>query len=99
MTPTTKDGKTLVQIKFTARKSGYGIYSKPQHSIASQLRGRSEVIEVFNGPGDISWKCASERPSKNGQHSMALGRLCKLAGSVAKHQKVPRIRELHLVRR
>ena len=46
---TTKDGRTLVQIKFTAGKSGYGIYSKPQHLIALQLISRNEVVEVFNG--------------------------------------------------
>ena len=56
----TKDG-TQVQIKFTAGKSGYGIYSKPQHLIALQLVDRSKVVEVFNGPGEIAWKCAKQR--------------------------------------
>jgi hypothetical protein len=71
---TTKDGRKLVQIKFTAGKSGYGIYSKPQHLIALQLVSRNEVVEVFNGPGEIAWKCTSAKPSKNSQHSMAMGR-------------------------
>jgi hypothetical protein len=95
----TKDGKTLVQIKFTAGKSGYGIFSKPQHLIALQLVDRSEVVEIFNGPGEIAWKCASAKPAKNGQHSMAMGRLRKLNAEVADHQRIRRVRDLHLVRR
>jgi hypothetical protein len=95
---TTRDGKTLVQIKFTAGKSGYGIYSKPQHLIALQLVSRNEVIEVYNGPGDIAWKCASPK-SKNGQHSMAMGRLRALNAEVTNHQRIPRVRDLHLLRR
>jgi hypothetical protein len=96
---TTRDGKILVQIKFTAGKSGYGIYSKPQHLIALQLVSRNEVIEVFNGPGEIAWKCASAMPSKNSQHSMAMGRLRSLNTEVAEHQRIPKMRELQLVRR
>jgi hypothetical protein len=95
----TKDGRTHVQIKFTAGKSGYGIYSRPQHLIALQLVGRREVVEVFNGPGEIAWKCASAKPSKNSQHSMAMGRLRALNAEVADHQRIPRMRDLHLVRR
>ena len=63
---TTKDGKTLVQIKFTAGKSGYGIYSKPQHLIALQLRGRSEVVEVFNGPGTSRGSAPAKSHPKTG---------------------------------
>jgi len=95
----TKDGRTQVQIKFTAGKSGYGIYSKPQHLIALQLVGRREVVEVFNGPGEIAWKCASAKPSKNGQHSMAMGRLRALNAGVPNDQRVPQMRNLHLVPR
>jgi hypothetical protein len=95
----TKDGRTQVQIKFTAGKSGYGIYSRPQHLIALQLVSRREVVEVFNGPGEIAWKCASAKPSKNSQHSMAMGRLRALNAEVADHQRIPRLRDLHLVRR
>lgn len=92
----TRDGKTLVQIKFTAGESGYGIYSKPQHLIALQLYGRHEVIEVFNGPGEVAWKCASAKPSKNGQHSMAIGRLRALNAEVADQWRIPRLRDLRL---
>ena len=63
------------------------IYSKPQHLIALQLVGRREVVEVFNGPGEIAWKCASVKPSKNGQHSMAMGRLRALDVELASHER------------
>jgi hypothetical protein len=96
---TTKDGGILVQIKFTAGRSGYGIYSKPQHLIALQLVNRNEVVEVFNGPGEIAWQCASAKPSKNGQHSMAMGRLRALNAEVADHRRIPRVRNLYLGRR
>jgi hypothetical protein len=46
-----------------------------------------------------SSQCASAKPSKNGQHTMALGRLQKLDAEVRNDQKIPRVRELHLVRR
>ncbi|WP_370987196.1 hypothetical protein [Bradyrhizobium sp. DN5] len=63
------------------------IYSKPQHLIALQLVGRREVVEVFNGPGEIAWKCASVKPSKNGQHSTAMGRLRALDVELASHER------------
>src|SRR5207249_2647045 len=69
----TVDGKRLVQVKFTAGKSGFGIYGKPDYLIALQLLDRKKVMEVFNGPGEIAWECAG-RPQKNGQCSMAIGR-------------------------
>jgi hypothetical protein len=95
----TKDGKTQVQIKFTAGKTGYGIFSKPQHLIALRLVDRREVVEVFNGPGEIAWKCASDKPWKSGQHSMAMGRLRDLNKEVADHQRIRRVHDLHLFRR
>ena len=95
---TTKDGKTKVQIKFTAGTSGYGIYSKPQHLIALQLRNRNEVVEVFNGPGEIAWRCAGPK-SKNDQHRMALGRLKALKDEVPADLRIPQLRQLELVRR
>ena len=71
----------------------------PQHLIALQLFSRNEVVEVFNGPGEIAWKCASAKPSKNSQHSMAMGRLRALNSEVSDHQRIPRVRDLYLVRR
>jgi hypothetical protein len=52
----TRDGK-LVQIKFTAGSSGYGIYGRPDFLIALRLANRRDIVEVFNGPGQIAWQC------------------------------------------
>ena len=41
----------------------------------------------------------SAKPSKNSQYSMAMGRLRALNAEVADHERIPRMRELHLVRR
>jgi hypothetical protein len=94
----TKDEKTLVQIKFTAGKSGYGIYSKPQHLIALRLKDRNQIEEVFNGPGEIAWKCASKTASKNAQHTMAMGRLAALMNEVKETDRIPMLRQLELRR-
>jgi hypothetical protein len=63
----TKDGK-LIQVKFTAGKS-IGIYAKPDYLIVLRLADRKEIVEVYNGPGEIAWACAG-KPQKNGQCSM-----------------------------
>jgi hypothetical protein len=94
----TKDNKRLVQIKFTAGDSGFGIYGKPDYLIALRLINRRDVLEVFNGPGEIAWQCAG-KPQKNGQCSMAMGRLAALNYGVPVAERVPRVRELQMLQR
>jgi hypothetical protein len=91
----TKDGR-LVQIKFTAGSSGYGIYAKPDYLIALRLMNRRDIVEVFNGPGDIAWGCVAGKASKNGPYSMAMGKLERLGERVAENDKIRRVRELRL---
>ena len=50
----TKDGKRMVQVKFTAGKS-FGIYAQPDYLIALRLANRNEIVEVFSGPGGVAW--------------------------------------------
>jgi hypothetical protein len=94
----TKDGKRQVQIKFTAGTSGFGIYGKPDYLIALRLINRKDVVEVFNGPGTIAWQCAG-KPQKNGQRSLAMGRLAALNKSVPAAERIPRVREMQLLQR
>jgi hypothetical protein len=94
----TKDGKRHVQIKFTAGNSSFSIYGKPDYLIALRLVDRRDIVEVFNGPGDIAWQCAG-KPQKNGQCSMAMGRLATLNKNVPKIERISRVRELQLLRR
>jgi len=91
----TKDGKRMVQVKFTAGKS-FGIYERPDYLIALRLANRNEIVVVFNGPGAIAWKCAGKKSQKNGQRSMSVGRLAELSKEVPEDEKIPLIRELRL---
>ena len=90
----TKDGKRLVQVKFTAGNS-FGIYAQPDYLIALKLANRNEIVEIFSGPGAIAWECAG-KPQKNGQCGTAVGRLMELAKKVPDAERIPRVRELRL---
>jgi hypothetical protein len=90
----TKDGKRLVQVKFTAGRS-FGIYAQPDYLIALKLANRNEIVEVFSGPGAIAWECAG-KPQKNGQCSMSVVRLVELAKKVPDAERIRRVRELRL---
>jgi hypothetical protein len=94
----TKDGKRPVQIKFTAGNSGFGIYEKPDYLIALRLIDRRDVVEVFNGPGKIAWQCAGKL-QKNGQCSIAMGKLASLNKSVPAAERILQVRELQLLQR
>lgn len=93
----TKDGKRMVQVKFTAGKS-FGIYARPDYLIALRLANRTDIVEVYNGPGAIAWECAG-KPQKNGQCSMSVGRLAELAKNVPDSEKIPLVRTLQLAAR
>lgn len=90
----TKDGR-LVQVKFTAGKSGYSIYGKPDNLIALRLVERRNLVEIFNGPGAIAWECVGGE-QKNGQRALSMSRLAEANCRVPEANRIRRVHELHL---
>jgi hypothetical protein len=91
----TRDGKRLVQVKFSGGSTSFGIYGKPDYLIAMRLVNRTDIVEVFNGPGEIAWQSVG-KSQKNGQYSMGIGKLVKLNASVPNSERIPKVRELSL---
>ena len=90
----TRDGRMLpVQVKLTGGTRSVGIYGKPEHLIVLQLAGRTELIEVYNGPGALAWEHAGKL-QKNGQRSISLHRLRGLQRSVLPEHRLPQVRPL-----
>ncbi len=88
------DGRK-VQVKLTGGNKSFQIYGKPNYLIALQLVNRNQIVEVFNGPGEVAWACAGNQ-QKNGQSSMAISRLRVLNDQITIADRIPRLRELHL---
>jgi Family of unknown function (DUF6998) len=87
----TNDGThRMVQIKLTQAKS-IGIHDKPDHLLVLHLSREGKVEEVFNGPGDIAWKCFGKRAASNGQKSASVYRLKKTQADVPPGSRIPTV--------
>ena len=75
-----KDG-IEIQIKTTQKKTVL-ISSKPEHLIVLQLLEDGQVLEVFNGPGDVVWNMAGKM-DKHGYYHFTVKKLTEL------NQRVP----------
>jgi len=92
----TKEGR-LVQIKFTAGKKGFSIYGKPDYLIALRLKNRTNIMEIYNGPGDLAWKCIGKKErAKNGQHAISISKLLQATAKVKNIDRIKRVREVKL---
>ncbi|MBR5677114.1 MAG: hypothetical protein IKX20_03140 [Paludibacteraceae bacterium] len=85
------DGKTPdgreVQIKIT-QQDYIVISGKPECLLVMYLTHSGEVYEVFNGPGDIAWKCASKNPDSHNNYHMSVNKLMKLDAEVALNERI-----------
>ncbi len=84
----TKRGDTQVQIKATQRRS-VSLYAEPDHLLVLKLEKDGSTREVYNGPGDLPWKCAG-KPQKNGQKPISLSKLERLMKMIPSHQRLKR---------
>ena len=73
------DGR-LVQIKATQAKS-VALRSDPEHLIVLRINKSGQTEEVYNGPGHAVWNQCGKM-QKNGQRSISLFRLYKIAATV-----------------
>ncbi len=80
-----KDG-IKIQIK-TTQKSTVLIHSKPEHLIVLKLLEDGEVMEVFNGPGDVIWDEAGKKDS-HGYYHFTLRKLAKLNTLVPPEKRI-----------
>lgn len=71
---------TPVQIKLTGGKR-IALYSRPQHLIVLRWEPSGAIEEVYNGPGDRVWEHVGPK-QKNGQHSISVHRLRRVADGV-----------------
>ena len=76
----TKDG-IEIQIK-TTQKNTVLISSKPEHLIVLRLLEDGQVVEVFNGPGEIVWNETGKK-DKHGYYHFTVKKLLEL------NQQVP----------
>jgi hypothetical protein len=81
------DGGVRVQIKITQRTT-VALRSEPQHLLVLKLTPAGDVLEVFNGPGDIAWE-ASGNMQANGQRSISFRRLRELRLIVDSADQLP----------
>lgn len=85
----TADKSKAVQIKLTQGASGsVGLRSKPEHLIVLLLNSGGDVVEVYNGPGDIVWHAVGKKQS-NGQHFIGLNRLREIAATLSASDRLP----------
>ena len=82
-----EDGR-LVQVKLTQTQR-VSIYSEPDHLIVLRLAEEGSVEEIFNGPGANPW-AACGKPGKNGQRTISLARLRRMALQVQHLDRVER---------
>ncbi len=80
-----KDG-IEIQIK-TTQRSAVLIHSKPEHLIVLKLLEEGDVIEVFNGPGDVIWSEAGKKDS-HGYYHFSLRKLVMLNSTVPDEKRI-----------
>jgi hypothetical protein len=78
-----------VQIKGTQRNR-VALYAEPEHLLVLRF-GDSGVEEIYNGPGSAPWAACGPL-GKNGQRTVSVSRLRRLAASVIKDQRLPVVR-------
>lgn len=80
-----------VQIKGTQRNR-VAMYAKPNHLIVLRLTaGRAE--EIYNGPGTVPWAAAGPL-AKNGQRTISLSKLRRLAQEIPLKKRIPMVRSI-----
>lgn len=80
-----------VQIKGTQR-SRVAMYAEPDHLIVLRpAAGRAD--EVYNGPGAAPWAAAGP-VAKNGQRSISLAKLRRLAQDIPPDKRLPLVRTI-----
>lgn len=85
------DGRS-VQIKATQGRS-IGLSSESDYLIVFKLRRGGEPSEIYNGPGAEPWVRAGKL-QRNGQRSVQLTTLARLAAAVPIEQRIPRVEGL-----
>lgn len=80
-----KDG-IEIQIK-TTQRSTVLIHSKPEHLIVLKLLEDGDVMEVFNGPGDVIWSEAGKKDS-HGYYRFSIRKLVKLNSTVPEEKRI-----------
>jgi hypothetical protein len=81
-----------VQIKGTQRDR-VALYEEPEHLIVLRLAEDDHPAEVYNGPGAAPWAEAGP-VGKNGQRTISLSRLTRLARAVPADRRIPIVRSL-----
>ena len=82
------DGRS-VQIKATQGRSA-ALSSEPDYLIVLKLSPDGQPLEIYNGPGAKPWARAGKL-QKNGQRSLRLTTLQRMAATVPINQKIPRV--------
>ena len=85
----TRDGR-MVQVKATHGKS-VGLRGTCEWLLVLQLDQNGGCAEIYNGPGDAAWN-VSGKAQRNGQQSVTLSTLRKLAAQLAGAGRIERIR-------
>lgn len=82
-----QDGK-MIQIKATQRDR-IAISSEPDYLIAIRIHSDGSYEEIYNGPGNLVWQAAGPM-QKNGQRSISTAKLCNIAKTVCKDDRITR---------
>lgn len=81
-----------VQIKIT-QQDNIMISSEPEYLIVLYLNKGGDIYEVYNGPGDKPWDCASKPDSHNYRH-MRVNKLMELDRLVLDEERISAIRPI-----
>ena len=74
-----------VQIKATQRER-VALSGRPDYLIVLHISPEGEFEEIYNGPGEPTWKCGKD---DGRQYQVSLSRLRKLNGQVADTDRIP----------
>ena len=83
-----------VQIKIT-QQDNIVISGKPDYLLVLYLTNAGDVYEVYNGPGERPWECASKEDIHNNRHMM-VNKLMALDCEVALCDRIPFLKDHQL---
>ncbi len=83
-----------IEIKATQGNKSVSLRSGPESLLVFRIFADGSFEEVYNGPGAPVWALASGKTlGSNGQVSVSLGHLRRLAREVPTNQRIARVRE------